>query len=279
MTSGRTRSGADVPASETTTTAHAETMQGLYRRQARIFDLTRGPVLLGRRHLARHVPTGSRVLEVGCGTGHNLESLRRSAGSGGSVTGVECAPAMADRADARGLDCEVRRMDYGSTCYGPERFDVVVFSYVLSMMPHYREALACAHRDLVPGGRVITLDFARAWARPVRAAMIAMGVSLGEDRTTALRDMFRITLESEHRAWGGLWQFRLIVAVREDGEAVAGARSDTYDVHSSARRTGDPLPTALGNSEPLAFLTPRRSPPHSNAPHNTGPLRGTPPDL
>lgn len=201
-------------------TDHARAMQRLYRRQARIFDLTRWPLLLGRRHLARHVPAGSRVLEVGCGTGHNFGYLRRSAGADGSVTGVECAPAMADRADARGLG-EVLRIDYGCDSYDPGRFDVVVFSYVLSMVPHYRNALTCARRDLVPGGRVISLDFVQAGPRPVRAAMTAMGVTLDEARNTAIRDMFRVTFESGHRAWGGLWQYRLIVGVREDREAIA----------------------------------------------------------
>src|SRR5262245_23648909 len=53
---------------------HAELMDGLYRWQRHIYDLTRKYYLLGRDRLIAglNVPAGGTVLELGCGTGRNL---------------------------------------------------------------------------------------------------------------------------------------------------------------------------------------------------------------
>ena len=53
---------------------HAELMDGVYRWQRHIYDLTRKYYLLGRDGLIAglDVPPGGTVLELGCGTGRNL---------------------------------------------------------------------------------------------------------------------------------------------------------------------------------------------------------------
>jgi S-adenosylmethionine-diacylgycerolhomoserine-N-methlytransferase len=49
-------------------------MDRLYRRQRHFYDLTRKHYLLGRDQLIEGLgpPSGSRVLEIGCGTARNL---------------------------------------------------------------------------------------------------------------------------------------------------------------------------------------------------------------
>ncbi|TIM21480.1 MAG: SAM-dependent methyltransferase, partial [Mesorhizobium sp.] len=53
---------------------HAELMDGVYRWQRHIYDLTRKYYLLGRDRLidGLDVPVGGTVLELGCGTGRNI---------------------------------------------------------------------------------------------------------------------------------------------------------------------------------------------------------------
>ncbi|TIV98235.1 MAG: SAM-dependent methyltransferase, partial [Mesorhizobium sp.] len=53
---------------------HAELMDGVYRWQRHIYDLTRKYYLLGRDRLidGLDVPRGGTVLELGCGTGRNI---------------------------------------------------------------------------------------------------------------------------------------------------------------------------------------------------------------
>ena len=49
-------------------------MDGIYRRQRHIYDLSRKYYLLGRDRLIEQLspPPGGRVLEIGCGTARNL---------------------------------------------------------------------------------------------------------------------------------------------------------------------------------------------------------------
>ncbi len=190
-------------------------MAQLYRWQAPLFDLTRWPVLLGRHRLARQLHPARRLVEVGCGTGHNLAPLHRAAGASSQVVGVECAPGMAQRARRRCrrvTAIEIRELEYGPQTVGP--CDAAVFSYSLSMIPDYLSTLERIHADLLPGGQILVLDFVDSPPGPVQWAMRRMGVELGEDRWTALRQRFTVRHETSHRAFGGLWRYRLLVAER-----------------------------------------------------------------
>jgi S-adenosylmethionine-diacylgycerolhomoserine-N-methlytransferase len=55
----------------------ADRMNGIYRYQRHIYDATRKWFLLGRGRLISRldIAPGSRVLEVGCGTGRNLRAI------------------------------------------------------------------------------------------------------------------------------------------------------------------------------------------------------------
>ena len=60
--------------------SHAALMDGVYRYQRHVYDLTRKYYLLGRDRLIERldVPPGGTVLELGCGTGRNLARAARA---------------------------------------------------------------------------------------------------------------------------------------------------------------------------------------------------------
>ena len=201
-------------------TDHARQMQQLYRREVFTFDYTRVPVLLGRRRLRGLVPTGARVLEVGCGTGGNLHRLHAAVGPSGEVIGVECAPAMWARARRRaGPGIQVQLADYvGGPLQSDTpvalRPDVVVFSYSLSMIPDFGAALDRAWESLRPGGRIVVLDFLDSGLGPVRRRLGRYGVESGEARRRWLRHRGQVIEDREFRAWGGAWTYYLIAAAK-----------------------------------------------------------------
>jgi S-adenosylmethionine-diacylgycerolhomoserine-N-methlytransferase len=145
-----------------------ELMDRVYRHQRHIYDLTRKHYLLGRDHLIDRLepPAGSHVLELGCGTGRNLiTAARRYPGArfhGVDISGAMLATAQKSIA-AAGLDGRIHLAQADATRFDPgtvrQRFDRVFFSYSLSMMPAWRQALAHGTSLVAPGGRLALVDF------------------------------------------------------------------------------------------------------------------------
>lgn len=145
-------------------------MDGIYRHQRHIYDLTRRYYLLGRNDLiaALKPPAGGSVLEIGCGTARNLV-LTAQAYSDARLFGLDISSEMLKSADATvrgtGLSNRVRlaqgdaaRFD-AEALFGRQHFDRVFFSYTLSMIPGWEAALQQACRVVAPGGELHVVDF------------------------------------------------------------------------------------------------------------------------
>lgn len=108
------------------------------------------------------LPKGSRILEIGTGTGHFALA---AAASGHRVTALDISSAMlqfaADRADAAGLsEVEFRRAGFLTFTAAPAEFDAAVSVAVLHHLPDVWKAVALCkiHRTLKPGGRFVLRD-------------------------------------------------------------------------------------------------------------------------
>jgi S-adenosylmethionine-diacylgycerolhomoserine-N-methlytransferase len=146
-------------------------MDRMYRHQRYIYDLTRKYYLIGRDRMVEQVAavaTG-RVIEIGCGTGRNLQQLAERLPHC-DLYGIDASEQMLGVARLRmrraGFDQRVRltrclaeRLDFIDT-FGLDRpFDAAVFSYVLSMIPDWRAALDRAVGNLPPAGTLHIVDF------------------------------------------------------------------------------------------------------------------------
>lgn len=158
-------------------TDQAGLMDNIYRGQRHIYDATRKYYLLGRDRLidGLDVPHGGTVLEIGCGTGRNLIKIARHwpecrlYGLDISAEMLKSAATnirqsqMADRiqvaqGDATGFD--------SYELFSRRRFDRIVFSYSLSMIPEWQAALRWALSLLAPQGSVHIVDFGMQDAMP-----------------------------------------------------------------------------------------------------------------
>jgi S-adenosylmethionine-diacylgycerolhomoserine-N-methlytransferase len=139
-------------------------IEGYYRLHTRIYDATRWSFLFGRDAILDRIPgSPRRILEVGCGTGRNLVRLCRRFPRA-SVAGLDAAGAMLDiarRAAAPfGSRVDLRHGRYEAPVGGRDGFDLVLFSYALSMFnPGFEAARETARADLAPGGHVAVVDF------------------------------------------------------------------------------------------------------------------------
>ncbi|TFI60032.1 class I SAM-dependent methyltransferase [Sphingomonas parva] len=105
------------------------------------------------------LPAHPRILEIGCGTGHNLEMLQRF----GTADGIEIDPA------ARALAAERLGRAIGDAplpaLNGVEdgAYDLVAILDVLEHVEEDREALESIGRKLKPGGKILITVPAHPW--------------------------------------------------------------------------------------------------------------------
>lgn len=145
-------------------------MDGIYRYQRYIYDLTRKYFLLGRDTMLAglDVPPGGRVLEVGCGTGRNLILAARRYPKG-RFYGFDISEMMLETARAnieRASLSDTITVAHGDATdfdahalFGVDGFERVFISYSVSMIPPWREALPVAYRAVKPGGSLHIVDF------------------------------------------------------------------------------------------------------------------------
>lgn len=145
----------------------ARRMDRMYAIQRHFYDATRRYYLLGRDRLLRGLPlpAGGRALEVGCGTGRNLDVLGRIrpdiALYGLDVSGLMLETA-ALRLKGRGVRLATgmaEEMDPRVRFGLNEHFDAVFFSYALSMIPRWELALETAWTALCRNGTLAVVDF------------------------------------------------------------------------------------------------------------------------
>ena len=149
---------------------HAELMDSVYRYQRHIYDFTRKYYLFGRDSLidAMALKPGARVVEVGCGTARNLIRMARRY-PGVRLFGLDASEAMLETASRAitktGLEGRIGVAHGYAEALNPELFggsepfDDIVFSYSLSMIPDWKQALSAAVGALAPAGRIHIVDF------------------------------------------------------------------------------------------------------------------------
>jgi len=145
-------------------------MDQVYRNQRYIYDFTRKYYLFGRDRLIRELGLrpGERVVEVGCGTARNLIAIAqrypktRLFGLDASQEMLKTATEAVRRARledritlAHGYAEALAPAMFGEQ----ENFDRAVFSYSLSMIPQWQQALRSAAEVLSPAGQIHIVDF------------------------------------------------------------------------------------------------------------------------
>lgn len=144
---------------------HAALMDKVYRGQRHIYDLTRKYYLFGRDRLIRELDAtpGMSVLEVGCGTGRNLELIARAWPDvqchGFDISGEMLKSAGARMGNAARLALGDATGFDSNALFGRSGFDRVVLSYTLSMIPGWQDALERAAAAVALGGALHVVDF------------------------------------------------------------------------------------------------------------------------
>ncbi len=161
--------------------------QALYGQYSGLYDrlATMPGVRAWRERAAQSLSLGSgaTVLEMGCGTGANLEHLRARVGQDGRVIGVDLTAAMLEaarrRVDRRGWDNvyllqgDVTQLPIDTTV------DAILATFVLGMVAEPERTIEDWLTHLLPGGRIASLE-AMSTERPfARALNLPFSVCVG----------------------------------------------------------------------------------------------------
>ncbi len=225
------------------TGSQATAMDRMYRLTRHVYDASRKYYLLGRDDLVEGLdpPRGGTVLDIGCGTARNLVAIGRRHPEA-RLYGLDISEEMLKTARA-----SVARAGFAgrialapgdaadfdpSAAFGVARFDRVVFSYTLSMIPPWQAALAHASGLLAPGGRLHAVDFGDGaglpgpFVRLLRRWLAAFHVTPRDDLDAVLADLAaRRGLSLEVRALRR--GYARLAVLADDGGARTSARRPT----------------------------------------------------
>ena len=144
-------------------TDHAERLEAFYAPQAQRYDAFRDRLLPGRADLIARLPLpdNARVVEMGGGTGRNLDFFGDRLTRIESIEIVDLCPALLEHARRRARNrSNIRIIHTDATKYRPKaKVDCVYFSYALTMIPDWRAAICNAIDMLKPDGVLGVVDF------------------------------------------------------------------------------------------------------------------------
>jgi SAM-dependent methyltransferase len=165
-------------------------------------------------------PTKARILEVGCGTGHNLSMLK----SFGRVEASEldrCARALANKR----LPGKVKNAKLPDlSMFGRNAYDLVALLDVLEHVPDDLASLRAIHRRLRPGGALLLTVPANPW---MWSAHDAAHHHFRRYTKKQLRELFlRSGLEVQLLSYFNTLLFPLVASARVIGKITRKGSSD-----------------------------------------------------
>ncbi len=202
-----------------------EKMQRYYRRHAAIYDLSRWTFLFGRKEVIRRLPfewdEAISVLEIGCGTGYNLETIAKNFPNA-RLTGLDVSADMIDRAANRLIPFKDRvtliQKPYqrGGGEWG-DGFDVILFSYSLTMInPQWEDLLQQAKTDLKPGGILAAVDFHDSRFGWFKRHMGRNHVRMDGHLTPVMERAFAAEVSEVKGAYLGVWDYFVFLGRKEE---------------------------------------------------------------
>jgi demethylmenaquinone methyltransferase/2-methoxy-6-polyprenyl-1,4-benzoquinol methylase/phosphoethanolamine N-methyltransferase len=115
-----------------------------------------------------NIVPGERLLDCGCGPGHLPLAALDRLGPDGKASGIDASPKMIQtakrNASRRGAEVDFRLAAMEDLPFEDETFDMVTTTLVLHHLPDdvLADAVGEMFRVLVPGGRLLAVDFALA---------------------------------------------------------------------------------------------------------------------
>lgn len=203
----------------------SDTMQRYYAWQSKIYDATRWSFLFGRKKIIDILPFKKdatiKILEIGCGTGYNIERMARQFPNA-QIIGLDASSHMIDKAKINTsafsgrVSLERRPYFFGESQYS-EQMDLILFSYSLTMInPQWRDLILQARRDLRKGGYVAVADFYNSNFQFFKNHMGNHHVRMDGHLTPLLEAEFERQELMVKPAYGGVWHYFMYIGKKKN---------------------------------------------------------------
>lgn len=198
-------------------------METYYRFQSKIYDLTRWSFLFGRNEilaLIPEIPQNANLLEIGCGTGYNLQNLILKFPEA-NISGVDISSNMLLKASQKiknnsGVKLMQQAYGFEETSDNNNQYDLILFSYTLSMInPHWSTLVERAKKDLKAGGHIAVVDFEYTKHDWFGKHMSNHHVKMEDHILPYLKEAFSPVHCLSKKAYGGLWNYFLFVGRKD----------------------------------------------------------------
>jgi len=181
---------------------------------------------------------GSRVLDVGTGTGDTALLAAEQVGPTGRVIAIDASPQMLDVAteaarEAGPDNVEFRRMDGGRLTLEAASVDAVIGRHAMQFLDDWPAPLAGFQRVLRPGGRLSFIIWGPTAENPFMALPVAIPMELGWTAATAvatpfaLSDGHRLQQQLVSAAFDEVQVERVAFEVRMPADAALANRLDS----------------------------------------------------
>ncbi len=197
-----------------------ERMCRYYRFQSKIYDWTRWAFLFGRTRILKKLGFDHqdkfRIMEVGCGTGFNLDRIARKYPNV-ELVGIDVSENMLEIAEKK-LKKRKNKKVFHPLPYGKDTDflfhppDIILFSYSLTMInPQWPELLEKAYRDLPEGGKILVIDFHDSRFQWFKSHLGNHHVRMDRHLLPELQRLFKPIESKVNSAYMGVWQYFLFV--------------------------------------------------------------------
>lgn len=195
------------------TTSKGQEVEQYYRLHAPLYDATRWSFLFGRDSLLDMIPdlpSQPQVLEVGCGTGKNIERLEYHFPDA-QITGIDLSLEMLRKADERlheSTQVELKLGRYQGDSFEYNSFDLILLSYSMTMFgPHVDAIFNHLLKDLKPNGYIAVVDFNTSFFSWFRRWMEFNHVNFSGHLLPLFKKHFHPTDIKIQKAYLGLWTY------------------------------------------------------------------------
>jgi S-adenosylmethionine-diacylgycerolhomoserine-N-methlytransferase len=187
-----------------------------YKFQSKIYDLTRWSFLFGREKLIReihNIKKEANILEIGCGTGKNISELL-NLNSNYNVNGLDLSADMIDVAkkkfegnsNVQLLNDDFFQMD------SLIKYDVIIFSYMLSMVGDLKEDFFIKAKSLLStDGIIAVVDYHQSKLDWYLEFMLSKNVELNSNTLDLLNQYFTPLQMKISKAYLGIWTYQMFI--------------------------------------------------------------------